>query len=1008
MTAAKKQKMAGFYGLSDGSTLYVGDANNPRLPKGKTGSVFYTVFGKDGKLKGSGTVDYGQKGFEEIKSSVSKDTGKSVGGLIAGEGTQQYKDLRNAMSKPDRLIGLLKGTGTAQGATTKGKKVQGDQPKPEVAQKGGKVAKNGNDAPTTKGKKADSGPKKPVAATPKGKVKEQPESKPKSVTTPTKGKETTAPKKVNGNYQGFKEPNGYFKVLMDGPTCGTSWTYDNPITGVKATVYFINKKFSSLTYGTMTNRDNIYKGQPFKNLDDVNQFLLDYSRQEREKKKAQDKDKFNHLKAKNVKTTANQYEWTYYDKENRVTSNIRYDAKNDVFKFTHPATNETVQMKGSLKEVADQIDYYVRELKKKEAQTKQKKDDFAKDNPISAKYADRLTHSTVPYTFDYYNEVTGVRGTIEYDHAKTKKYNAFGSTTGSRFKFDKMKMGFGTVDSAVAYLDSLKAPKGSAPAKKGTKTATDNRFAIPKGSHITKAYEGYWDYDNEDTKMSGNIQYDRPNDTLILTYWPFDEPKKAHTMTFVHGSLKDVEDFMAAQKKRAPTRSKSGAVRYAIPSGSGIHQVSLTPGKELWRFEKQKYKLRIDIMPYSDGLMMVGYVNGKKDELMERYGFKDLFEIDTYIKEILAEFDAAANQPTGKKTKPTSLDDTPKRAQTKAQGKIRRKTDYQLKNNDVIQIYAGGAFMIPSGRYRWISSPDFDGRAQLEIIYDEAKGKYVLSGHLGKKVVGPLYYDQGYDAEGAAYERYKDYIIANGLTTKMPDRFVRPESKKKELEHFVPDPKGRKSILGDPYMPVDDRHGKFKPRELYLSDHGYDISWDKKDPTMEGQGGPATSLKDAENQLIKAVDRRYVPSEYKLMPSPNRGKNGEKYTGCPNCGSILIHGYTGGKESLPLAQCDSCGCVWDWDNNVILMELWDHKKFNEFRDGAERARTALFPNGYRWTPWKEDGEEYGMTRDNFDERFYNVFYDPNQQKYDRRTRDFMNFNKKPKGQMLKNKLMKKV
>ncbi len=344
--------------------------------------------------------------------------------------------------------------------------------------------------------------------------------------------------------------------------------------------------------------------------------------------------------------------------------------------------------------------------------------------------------------------------------------------------------------------------------------------------------------------------------------------------------------------------------------------------------------------------------------------------------------------------------DKAKKTTGKTKGNKRTKTGYEIKKNNT-SIYAGGAFMIPSGRYRWISSPDFNGRAELEIIYDEVKGKYKLSGHLGSNKIGPLYYDRGFDAEGAAYERYKDYVIANGLSAKIPNRFVREQSNSKGLEHFIPDPKGTKNARGIVYIPVDNRNGKFKPKALNLDDKGYSIQWD----SSEGQSGPADGLKDAERMMLAAIDRRYAPSDYKELPKPNRGQDGSEYLGCPNCGSPIFSTIPT-KVGISPIKCETCGCVWDSAKNQILMDLWDHEKFNQFRDGAERSKTILFPNGYRWTPWKEDGQEYAMTKDDFDERFYNVLYDEGQQKYDSRTRDYMNFNKKPKGLM--QKLTKKV
>lgn len=345
-------------------------------------------------------------------------------------------------------------------------------------------------------------------------------------------------------------------------------------------------------------------------------------------------------------------------------------------------------------------------------------------------------------------------------------------------------------------------------------------------------------------------------------------------------------------------------------------------------------------------------------------------------------------------------DDRAKKAAGKSKGNKRSKTDYKIKENKT-HIYAGGAFMIPSGRYRWISSPDFNGRAELVITYNEVIDKYMLSGHLGNREVGPFYYNQGYEAEGAAYEKYKDYLIANDLSAKLPDRFTREPSNSKELEHFRPDPKGTKNAGGVVYVPVDNRNGKFKPKALNLDDKGYSIQWDSN----EGQSGPANGLKDAERQMLAAIDRRYPPSEYKELPKPNRGQDGSEYLGCPNCGSPTFSTITT-KVGISPIKCETCGCVWDTAKNQILMDLWDHEKFNKYRDGAERSKAILFPNGYKWTPWKENGQEYAMTKDDFDERFYNVLYDEDQQKYDVRTRDYMNFNKKPKGLM--QKLTRKV
>lgn len=630
MTAAKKQRMAGFYGLSDGSTLFVGDANNPRLPKGKTGSVFYTIFGKDGKLSGSGTVDYGQKGFEDIKKSVSQDTGKIVNDLIAGDGTQEFKDLRKVMGKPDKLIGLLKGTGTALGGPSKGKEIGGDQEKPKVSQKGRKGPKKGNDKVTTKEKDPDKPTKKAVRGTSKGADKESPVQTTKPVDKPKKAKETETPKKVNGNYQGFKEPNGYFRVLMDGPTAGTKWTYDNPITGVKASVYFVNRKFASLTYGMKSERDVIYKGAPFKDLDDVNLFLIDYSKQQ-----SQDKDKFNHIKAKNIRPTSANNEWVYHDEN--VTVNIRYDPKTDQFSYTVPYTTKTVSTKGTLASVSEEIVSKVQAHLKKEALSRKKKDDFARSNPVQPKYADRLEHGTLPNTYRYSNSKTGINGLIE---TEGKKFNVFASTKGSRFNYDLMKKGFGSIDEAVAFLDGLtvkkEAPKTDAPKKK--------LYPIPSGSNIIGA-DGQWTYNR------GGI--------YAQIYLGQDE--KIHVRLYQNdvkvsekNTCKDLFEVDAYLKEKVPElmRPKPKNVnRQPIPQDSGIRYVK----EGQWEFRKDRYKMVAKITADGTGSLTVTIFNdGKKGAV--KTGFKDLFSVDTYLKGVVAKLDEKSNAPTGTKTKKTTLD----------------------------------------------------------------------------------------------------------------------------------------------------------------------------------------------------------------------------------------------------------------------------------------------------------------------------------------------------------------
>lgn len=90
----------------------------------------------------------------------------------------------------------------------------------------------------------------------------------------------------------MKEPNGYYRILMDGEDCGTKWEYENPITGMTASVYFIRDavtreyKFAELVYTCNGQRQAISYERDFKDLDEVDAFLTDVAKKMRAKKSA--------------------------------------------------------------------------------------------------------------------------------------------------------------------------------------------------------------------------------------------------------------------------------------------------------------------------------------------------------------------------------------------------------------------------------------------------------------------------------------------------------------------------------------------------------------------------------------------------------------------------------------------------------------------------------------------------------------------------------------------------
>lgn len=1219
-----KQKMTAFYGMSDGYTLYVGDAINPRLPKGKQGSVFYTVYDENGKNAGVGTVDYGSKGFGDVKGVVEKSTGKTIGNMIASEGSTDFNELKRVMNNPLKLKSAVNGKVRGQGGTKDTPDVGGKQPKTKVSQKGRKVASTKRKTKTAEKKKADKDTKQAVGDTPKGAVKEPPVEKPKSVNTRARASETKIPEPPNSYYtkgepqstgeicysyshpkynisadiryypekksffvnafnrytrlgdqfdsSSFDEinkrllalgkhstgsdlgktatsddaiptaPNKFYKY--SGFVSGVHvWTYENPFSRVKARIEYDpdNDWFDADVYGKdgnhyffehaysfaelnqwLTSTNEVQKNKPpapnapskkyayrqwytqrgchvwdyedprtgttaevsyfpnhgftvavkggngqknearFGTFGDVEVFLSEYGKANKPVKLPKMKEPNGYYKLLSDGDTCGT-RWMYSNPITKVKANIyfvregndRHHVFSDMtygFKDVPENVYRGPKFK-DLEEINDFLESYSKEIR-----------ESALEENLLNKYGSRVKRNQVPNSYSYINQDTNITATI-YRDTGAKDYSII-YHYGGMFTEKHTKGGFATAEDAVKFLDGLKSAEEGKPKK--------NALKIPEGSLIEPIGKNWFSYDNEETGIVAEILYLPKDDVFNVSYMPADNPKRAKQKEFRNSTLKDIEDFLSAQRVEGKCRMENGVMRCVIPADSGINQIN----KNTWECRVNRHKAVFYISVWNDKLKIDVEKDGKELPLLERFGFKDLFEVDQFIKETVQDWD---NHPTltGTKTKSTSIEDysKPKVSPNNqvgskidrmpipegsgivwtghgcwewVQGDIEVSIKYSEKtkklnaemrqdgqhyaakrgmtNLDVVYRWIVGilpksarpknpiprtvegrtrkepdmsfdfssSYMIPSGRNRWISYPDFDGRVEIELKRDPNKKVYIVDGHVGKKVIEPRRFNNPDQAAEFAYSLYETYVIANNLSAKIPGRFKRPVSDKEELEHFIVDEertaKNRQDgINRTEYRPVDDRNGQVKAEDITLTPYYYTL----KDGQTVVANGSTKTIKEGERKLIAEIDRRYPPSKYPPAPVPVRGKDGEVFTGCPNCGGVPVRPRNKGD----LVECLTCGCVWSPSENKVFADMWNHRTFNQYRDSTEKQRAREFPNGYQWTPKKIDGRNMAQTMQGFDQEHYNVLYKEGIP--ERRGQDYMNFNVKPGTQQKK-------
>ena len=97
---------------------------------------------------------------------------------------------------------------------------------------------------------------------------------------------------------------------------------------------------------------------------------------------------------------------------------------------------------------------------------------------------------------------------------------------------------------------------------------------------------------------------------------------------------------------------------------------------------------------------------------------------------------------------------------------------------------------------------------------------------------------------------------------------------------------------------------------------------------------------------------------------------------CPNCGEQKRI-FSVPDFRIGVFRCERCGCVFDRWNEKILFDMWDHDRFDEYRDLTEDERIRRFKDGEEVYAYHDEDEDepdglFAYTPEAFDSDQYSA------------------------------------